>query len=153
MIVMIVKMSLASFLASLGFGILFNIKGRNLLLAGITGAVGGIVYKLCLYYGMGELMANFIAALCLGLCGEIFARVNKTPVTTFIVCALIPLVPGGGMYRTMLEVVAGDAQKALSLALNTLSIAGVLALGILIVSTATQFYFKSKKIIDMGKYS
>ena len=29
----------SSFLASLGFGILFNIKGKNLILAGIGGAV------------------------------------------------------------------------------------------------------------------
>lgn len=153
MIAIIVKMGISSFLASLSFGILFNIKGRNLWLAAFNAAIGGVLYKLGLYYGLGELMSNFMGALVLSIGAEIFARICKTPVTTFVVCALIPLVPGGGMYRTMLEVVEGDVQGALTLALDTLSIAGVLALAILMVSTITRFYFKTKKVLDMGKYA
>lgn len=152
MIAIILKIGISSFLASLSFGFVFNIKGKKLLFAAITGAIGGVLYKLGLYYGMSELTSNFIGALILSICAEIFARVYKTPVTTFIVCGLIPLVPGDGMYRTMLEVVEGDVQGALNLALDTLSIAGVLALAILMVSTFTRFYFKTKKAIDMGKY-
>ena len=34
---------ISSFLASLGFGVLFNIKGNKLLLAGIGGSIGGCV--------------------------------------------------------------------------------------------------------------
>lgn len=147
MTILMSKMAIASFLASLGFGILFNIKGKNLILAGLTGVVGGVLYKCCLYFGFGELYANFIGSLGLALCAEILARVCKTPVTTFIVCALIPLVPGGGMYRTMLAVVGSDVDKALALGLETLSIAGVLALGILIVSTLVQLYFRTKKLV------
>lgn len=149
MMVLIIKMSLASFLASLGFGILFNIKGKNLILAGLTGVVGGVLYKCGLYFGLSELYANFIGSLGLAFCAEILARVCKTPVTTFIVCALIPLVPGGGMYRTMLAVVGSDVDGALAICLDTLSIAGVLALGILIVSTLVQLYFRTKKLVKM----
>ena len=47
----------SSFLASLGFGILFNIKGKNLILAGIGGAIGGMVYKLVLFLGGSEMIA------------------------------------------------------------------------------------------------
>ena len=46
---------------------------------------------------------------------------------------------------TMLEVIQGNVQEALVKGLETLSIAGVLALGILVVSTGTQFLFKNKK--------
>ena len=79
---------------------------------------------------------------------KFFARLCKTPVTTFIVCALIPLVPGGGMYYTMLEVIQGNVQEALVKGLETLSIAGVLALGILVVSTGTQFYLRTKRAME-----
>ncbi len=58
-----------------------------------------------------EILSNFYGALGLALASEILARKCKTPVTTFLVCALIPLVPGGGMYRTMLAAIRGDAQK------------------------------------------
>ena len=42
MIYVILKAGISSFLASLGFGFLFNIKGRNLWLAGVVGAIGGV---------------------------------------------------------------------------------------------------------------
>lgn len=148
MIDLIIKAGISAFLASIGFGILFNIRGKRLILAGLTGAIGGILYKYFLFLGMSELVSNFAGALGLALFGEIFARVCKTPVTTFIVCALIPLVPGGGMYYTMLEVIQGDVQEALSKGLQTLSIAGVLALGILVVSTATQVYLRIKRALE-----
>lgn len=148
MIVVILKAGISAFLASIGFGFLFNIKGKKLLLAGLTGAVGGILYKYSLYLGIGELLANFLGGLGLAICGEILARMCKSPVTTFIVCALIPLVPGGGMYYTMLETINGNVEAALSTGLETLSIAGVLALGILVVSTCTQFYLRTKKAME-----
>ena len=130
MVYVILKSGISSFLASLGFGFLFNIKGRNLWLAGVVGAIGGACYKVALYLGCSEILSNFYGALGLALASEILARKCKTPVTTFLVCALIPLVPGGGMYRTMLAAIRGDAQNTLNMGLQTLSIAGVLALGL-----------------------
>ena len=131
----------SSFLASLGFGILFNIKGKNLILAGIGGAIGGMVYKLVLFLGGSEMIAMFSGSVVFSLYSEILARVCKTPVTTFIICALIPLVPGGGMYRTMQQAIAGNIDKALAIGLNTISIAGVLVLGILLVSTLMRAFY------------
>ena len=135
----------SSFLASLGFGILFNIKGKNLILAGIGGAIGGMVYKLVLFLGGSEMIAMFLGAVVFSLYSEILARVCKTPVTTFIICALIPLVPGGGMYRTMQQAIAGNIDKALAIGLNTISIAGVLVLGILLVSTLMRAFYHMQK--------
>ena len=149
MIEVIIKAGISAFLASIGFGILFNIRGKKLILAGLTGAIGGILYKYSLYLGMSELVANFLGALGLAIFGEIFARLCKTPVTTFIVCAL---VPGGGMYYTMLEVIQGNVQEALVKGLETLSIAGVLALGILVVSTGTQFYLRTKRAMETYRF-
>ena len=148
MIEVIIKAGISAFLASIGFGILFNIRGKKLILAGLTGAIGGILYKYSLYLGMSELVANFLGALGLAIFGEIFARLCKTPVTTFIVCALIPLVPGGGI----LEVIQGNVQEALVKGLETLSIAGVLALGILVVSTGTQFYLRTKRAMETYRF-
>lgn len=45
MVYVILKSGISSFLASLGFGFLFNIKGRNLWIAGVVGAIGGACYK------------------------------------------------------------------------------------------------------------
>lgn len=137
---------IGSFIASLGFGILFNIKGKKLLLAAIGGSLGGVVYQICLDIGASELSAMFFASICFSLYSEILARIAHTPVTTFIICALIPLVPGGGMYRTMLAAIQGDIMKALTMGLDTITIAGALVLGILLVSTIMKAITKRKKI-------
>lgn len=141
----IIRIILSSFIASLGFGVLFNIKGNKLLLAGIGGSIGGTVYQIMIFFGASEIFSMFLGSISFSLYSEVLARIYKTPVTTFLICALIPLVPGGGMYRTMLLVIQGKAEAALSMGLNTLSIAGVLVLGIMIVSTMIKAYYKTKQ--------
>lgn len=136
---------IGSFLASLGFGILFNIKGKNLILAGIGGSIGGFVYQLSMNVGLSELYAMFFASVMFSLYSEILARICKTPVTTFIICAMIPLVPGGGMYRMMLQAIHGNVMDALTIGLDTLTVAGVLALGILMTSTMMRSFYRKKK--------
>lgn len=92
-----------------------------------------------------DLAANFMAAIVFTIFAEISARKMKTPVTSFIVCALIPLVPGGTMYDMMIEIITNDPYEALVLFLKTLTVAGVLALGILIVETITSLYYRLKR--------
>lgn len=128
-----------AFFASLGFGVLFNIPGKALWFAGIAGGVGGMVYNLVVFYTANPMIANFAAAMALTLCAEIFARLLKTTVTTFIACALIPLVPGGNAYRMMIEFMEENLFAGLRYGLETVTIAGMLAIGILIVSVLTKF--------------
>lgn len=70
----------------------------------------------------------------------------KTPVTTLVICALIPLVPGSGMYYTMYETISGNISRAVELGLNTLASAGTLALGVIFVSTITKQVTNLKKV-------
>ena len=139
------KVAIGSFLASVAFGVMFNIKYEKLWLAGFTGMVGGFIYSICLQNGYSDLGANFIAAVCFTVCAEILARTVKTPVTTFIVCALIPLVPGAKMYEMVLEIIKKCPNEALSLFFETLSIAGVLAVAILVVETITWMILDVRK--------
>lgn len=141
-----IEAMISAFIASFGFGILFNIKGKKLFLAGIGGSIGGLIYHITLQYGLSELFAMFFGSVAFSLYSEICARICKTPVTTFIICALIPLVPGGGMYRMMLKAIEGSVMDALTIGLNTLTIAGVLALGILIVSTIMKAIMNPRRL-------
>jgi len=67
-------------------------------------------------------------------------------VTTLVICALIPLVPGAGMYYTMYEIITGNSSGAVELGLNTLASAGALALGVIFVSTITKQVTNLKKV-------
>lgn len=133
-----ITMAISSFIASLGFGIIFNIRGNNLILAGIGGSIGGVVYSICTSLGWEEVVSLFIASIAFSIFSEICARLQKTPVTTFIICALIPLVPGGGMYRMMFHAINHESILAIQTCMETLGYAGTLALGVIFVSTITR---------------
>ena len=142
---MLLRMSFVSFIITFGFGILFNIKGKKLLFAALGGGLSWYCYSLPLSLGLSEVSSLFISALVFSTYSEVLARIFKTPVTSFVICALFPLVPGSGMYYTMLATINGDLQNAVHLGINTLANAGTLALGVIFISTITSIIFRVKR--------
>lgn len=147
MLFILLKSSLSAYIACLCFSFLFNVKGKNIWIAGLIGAIGGFCYKAVICLNGSELLANFVGVVALSFLSEILARKCKTPVTTFLGIALLPLVPGAGMYQTMIRAIHGKANQALSCCISTISIAGVLAFGILLVSTIMRLYYYEKRKI------
>ena len=62
-------------------------------------------------------------------------RIYKAPATIFLIIGCFPLVPGRGIYQTMLYCTQGNSELFLDSFLNTLAISASLALAILIIST------------------
>ncbi len=141
MIVKIITATLATFF----FGILFNIKKEHLAYAAIGGGIGASAYELLTYFHFDKYTSIFIAAIVLAIYCESMARHKKTTVTTFAICSLIPLVPGNGMYLTMISLVNNEFNNAISYGFDTLASAGLLALGILFVSTFAKFFKPKNK--------
>ena len=127
--------SIYAFFSSLGFGVLFNIKGKNLIFSSN-------------FISKSENFNYFIAAVFISLFSEVSARILKSPVLVFLVCGIIPLVPGGGMFYTMLESLKGNTNKALAVGCNTLMLAGSIAIGIVLVSSFTKLFFSTKIFIS-----
>lgn len=136
---------LGSLLAGLGFGVIFNIHGKNLIAAAIGGTIGFVCYELLLSYNVSTSAALFFAAMVFSTYSEICARKLQAPVTTFLVIALIILVPGKGMYYTMLEVIQGNTNQAILTGIETIANAGALALGTIFISTFAKFIFSKKR--------
>ncbi|MDY5913291.1 MAG: threonine/serine exporter family protein [Inconstantimicrobium porci] len=132
---------IAAFFVAYGFGILFNIKGKYLFLSGIAGSIGWFAYKLCLNLGSSDNLAYFIAALSFSIFCQICAIKYHTPYTILSICALIPLVPGYGVYNSMYQFLTGNYIKAIDYGVTTLSNAGSLALGVILISSI----FRTKK--------
>ena len=139
--------SIVAVVATFGFGIIFNIGRKNLLFASLGGGLSWFIYKLCLNNGFSLYAAFFTSAVIFSIYSEICARTFKSPVTTFVICALIPLVPGSGMYYTMYEVIKGNISTSVTMMISTIASAGCLALGVIFVSTITRLInsVKSKK--------
>ena len=54
---------IAAFFVAYSFGILFNIKGKYLIIAGGGGAIGWFLYKFCMQIGIAETSSLFIASI------------------------------------------------------------------------------------------
>jgi uncharacterized membrane protein YjjB (DUF3815 family) len=141
-----IEQIIVAFFASLGFGIIFNIKGKNLIFAAIGGGLSWFCYLLLTQNKISNILSLFIASIIFSIYSEICARYLKTPVTTLVICALIPLVPGAGMYYTMYETISGNVSGAVKLGIDTFASAGALALGVIFVSTITKQVTNLKKV-------
>lgn len=126
-------------LGTLGFNILFHIRGKKLLLATLGGVISWTVFLLAAPVLPGEAARYFLAAAVITVYGEIFARLEKTPTTTFLVPSAVPLIPGSALYYTMNYALNGQWTAFASQALYTLELAVSLALGIIAVTTVSRF--------------
>ena len=79
----LISESIFSLIGCFGFGVLFNIHGKNLFFAGIGGALGWLVYKIGLYFGLSVILSMFFSAIAFSAYSEIYARILKTP---FLCC-------------------------------------------------------------------
>lgn len=122
---------LSAFLACLGFTFVFNIHGVGKLICGFGGAVGWLVYLLA----GSTTAAAFLASMSIGFYSEIMARLRRCPVTGYLLVALLPLVPGSGIYYTMRCCMAGDTGQFLTNLLHTLGVAAALAVGAMMASS------------------
>lgn len=132
----------ASLCGTLGFGILFNIRGKKLLFAALGGMLAWAVFLALGTFIVSEVLRYFIVSVLSTVYAEILARILKTPATTFCIINLIPLVPGGALYYTTTYALSGNSQMFMPKFVYTIELAAALSLGIVIVTA----FFKFLKI-------
>ena len=130
------------FLGSFGFAVLFNIRGKKLAAAAFGGLLSWSFYVILGLIVESESLRYFFVSLSLSIYAEIMARIIKTPTTTFIITSLIPLVPGGSLYYTMVDAFSGSVEKFCFSAINTLKLAVSLALGVVAVTAVVNLIHK-----------
>lgn len=123
-----------------GFAVIYNIHGGGILICALGGALGWLSYLLSEPLLQNDIAQVFLAALVISAFAEIMARVRKCPVTGYLLVAIFPLVPGSGIYYTMEYAMRGDIDTFLSSFLHTLGLAGAIAVGVLLVSSAVRMW-------------
>ncbi len=131
---------LASLVGCIGFFILFNIHGFGGFLCALGGTVAWAIYCLVSYLGGGELFCYFCAAIMAASYSEIMARIRKFPAISYLVISIFPLIPGASIYYTTNSLVVGNMASFASQSKHTIAIAGVIAVGILLVSTIVRLW-------------
>ena len=92
--------------------------------------------------GCDVYVANLFASLFAAAYAEVMARVRKCPAMPYLVIAILPLLPGAGVYYTMSLGLEGNRMDAVAKGLETVGIAGSLAVGILLVSTVFRLIYR-----------
>ena len=142
---------LSAFISTIGFAIIFHVRKQHLLICGVIGAIGWLIYLVLNDQYHSPVLASFIAALVVTSLSYLLAKKRKTPITVFLVTGIIPLVPGIGLYRTMYYMLEEDYSTALNYATLTFEIAAVIAGAIVIISLLPLLWCKPRKMEQCKK--
>lgn len=139
---------IAAFAAIFTFSMVMDVPQKYLYYCGFIGAAGWFVY-LAAAEVFGVMMANFLGAAAITLIAHIFARIKKAPVTVFLIPGFLTLVPGASLYRAVYYFITGTRSIGARYLIQTLQIAGMIALGIFVVDSVFDILGKQKKKGDM----
>lgn len=140
-------------LGCIGFSVLFNIHGPGILLCALGGVLSYSVYILILEATGSDIYGYLFSTLVAAAYSEIMARIRKYPAISYLVVSIFPMIPGAGVYYTMRYAVAGDMTSFANAGMHTAAIAGIIAVGILLVSTTVRLWsvWRTKRLLASKK--
>lgn len=132
---MIIIQFIASFIAVVSFSIGIEIPKKYMVIVGLVGAIGWLVYLETIALGGTELLAYFLSALIVTIFSMILSKVLKTLSTIFIIPGILPIVPGAAMYNMVYSLINGKSGETGYYLLQALLITGGIALAIFIAQS------------------
>lgn len=143
---------LYSFIGCTGYCLLVNMRGKLLFFAPFGSFLCWLIYTLSGKFTGSDIFQCFLATIAVSIYSEVMARTFKAPTTCFQIVAILPLVPGGGIYYTMNYCLNGDIPAFIETGLHTFAVAGSIALGILFVSSFVQLIRKIRKLPKLKSF-
>lgn len=130
---------IACFAATSAYSVLVHQPRSTVLVSALVGTAS---YGLYLLLGQTTI-AYFFASLMIGAACEIAARLMKRTATLFVSVAIIPLVPGVGLYRTMRYITEGN--YVLAVTTGSATLLGLCAIALAVTITSMLFRALKKK--------
>ncbi len=145
---------ISAFIACIGFGLLYNLRGFGICFSVAGGIPGWLAYLICVELGTGDYFAGFMGAVVVALYGEVMARIRKFPATSYITTSILPLVPGASIYYAIVHLLNGNSDGFSERVVYVAGFAGALAVGVLLVSSCFRMFSTWKwfrKLERLGK--
>jgi uncharacterized membrane protein YjjP (DUF1212 family) len=136
---------LACTFGAIGFCFLFNIHSLGILFCTTGGILTWIVHCIAMMLGLDEMTAVLVASVFAAIYAEVMARRRKCPAIGYLIIGLISLIPGSSLYYTINHVLKGEMSQFADRGMKTITIAGLMAAGILLVSTSVRMINEGKK--------
>lgn len=129
---------IATFVACVGFLFVWNIHGSGSWLCALGGFLTWAVFCIAQRLGFGYAMCCFFGTLLAAVYAEGMARLRKYPAISYLIISLVPLIPGSYIYYTAQQAVLKNWDGFLHQGNLTLITAGIMAVGIILVSSAAR---------------
>ena len=123
-----------AFFGAVGFAMLTRVPRRALLPSGLIAALVYLVYCLMTMAGISEYAAVFCGCLLGSILGHVCARRMRIINTVYMMAAIVPVVPGLGLYRTMASLGQGQMHQGASQGVQAMIIIAMTALGLIMGS-------------------
>ena len=131
---------IAAGLGSIGFSMMFQLRGKKLILIGCGGALSWFIFGKNSGSSLNGLLWAVIVAAAIA---EIEARHRKTPVIVLEVPLLVPLIPGGDLYRMMVSIMTKGVRASIDPLVWLAQEVFVIAAGVILVSTVASLLVKA----------
>ena len=138
--------------ATAGFSVIFRVPVKHIPACILIGAFGWVTYEVSMHYFSSPVLGCFLGACMVGLLSNFAARQMKDAATIFIIPGILCLVPGSAIFNTMLQLLEEDFEAFGLAGLQTLLMAGAIALGLLTIGAVLRvIYALVRKTVDLSE--
>ena len=121
-------------LGSIGFALIFQLRGTKLITIGLGGALAWFIFLIGRMRG-NAMIGLFLAVTVAALIAELQARIRRTPVLVMEVPLLVPLIPGGDLYRMTVSIMKNGIQASFGAFVWLVQEVFIIAAGVICVQT------------------
>lgn len=134
--------TLAAFIGTFAFAILFGVPRQQYATCGIIGAIGWAAFLIMTRAGIaGTMVSITFSTVLICLMSRMVAVWDKCPSTVYLLCGIFPLVPGAGIFWFTYYLVAEKFRLSMTTGFNAGMAAIAIVLGIILAMEFPQRWF------------
>lgn len=122
---------LGATVCTVGLVLMYNLEKKSMVFAVFGAMMACSIFEFYVFYNGNVFVGALLSALAVAFYGDIMAHVLKTPTTVLLIPGIVPMVPGGLLFNTMLSVLDQNKENAGTYGTRALLIALGLTVGII----------------------
>jgi uncharacterized membrane protein YjjP (DUF1212 family) len=141
--------TLAAFVGTTAFAILFGVPRKQYVPSGLVGALGWLLYLVLFRHaGLTAAVATVLSTVFIGILSRVFAVREKCPAAVFLLCGIFPLVPGAGVFWCTYYLVSSQLELSSTAGFTAAKIAVAIVLGIILAMELPQRVFSGRRRVS-----
>ena len=126
---------IAAFIAVVSFSVNLVIPKKHIIIVGGVGALGWVIFVICNYFNLNEILSYFISALFVTVISLVLSKLLNAVSTIFLIPGILPIVPGIAMYKMIYFFINNNLKESAYQLLQAILITGGIALAIFITES------------------